>query len=91
MKQISNAGEVDAVKRTLQEFLRSQLGIHHLQASDDLFALGLMSSLLVIQLVAFVENEFGILLKDDDLKASHFRTVDSITTLISSKNEGKML
>lgn len=87
---ISNAGDVDAVKKTLQEFLRGHLGIHQLQASDDLFELGLMSSLLVIQLVAFIENEFGILLKEEDLKASHFRTVDSITELISSKSEGKM-
>jgi methoxymalonate biosynthesis acyl carrier protein len=85
MKQIINVLEIDEIRKTLREFLHSHLGIHHLQDSDDMFELGLMSSLLVIQLVAAVEDEFGILLKEADLNVSHFRSINSLTELIISK------
>lgn len=74
-----------AVKKSLQEFLIGNTGATRLRDSDDVFSLGLMNSLLVIHLVSFVEGEFGVRLRGDDLEPKHFRTVNALTELITGK------
>lgn len=56
-----------------------------LRDDQDIFATGLVNSLLAIQLVAFVEKEFSISLGDDDLKLENFNSVDHITAFVVHK------
>ena len=76
---------LETVQQSLLEFFVRNTGAQSLRDSDDVFSLGLMNSLLVIRLVSFVEGEFGIVLRGDDLDAKHFRTVNALTALIESK------
>jgi acyl carrier protein len=53
---------------------------------DDMPLLdGAMDSLGLMQLVAFLEEEFGIEIDDEDVTADHFRTVTDIERLVSQK------
>ena len=46
----------DKIKEFLSRFFRN----HDLRPDEDIFALGFVNSLLAMQLVQFVEKEFGI-------------------------------
>jgi methoxymalonate biosynthesis acyl carrier protein len=70
------------IKTFLSRFFKS----HDLQPNEDIFALGFVNSLLAMQLVAFVEKEFGISVQDDDLDLDNFRSIDAISQLVARKS-----
>jgi acyl carrier protein len=51
----------------------------------DIFATGLANSLFAMQLVDFVEREFGIEIESDDLEIDNFRTIGRIAALVDRK------
>ena len=70
------------IKTFLSRFFKS----HDLQPEEDIFALGFVNSLLAMQLVAFVEKEFGIQVGDEDLDLDNFRSIQAISALIDRKS-----
>jgi len=69
------------IKTFLSRFFKS----HDLQPEEDIFALGFVNSLLAMQLVAFVEKEFGIKVEDEDLDLDNFRSIGAIARLVEKK------
>ncbi|HYL04841.1 MAG TPA: acyl carrier protein [Thermoanaerobaculia bacterium] len=69
------------IKAFLSRFFRQ----HDLQPDEDIFALGFVNSLLAMQLVNFVEKEFGITIEDEDLDLANFRTLQAIDALVERK------
>jgi methoxymalonate biosynthesis acyl carrier protein len=49
---------------------------------DDIFARGLVNSMFVVQLVAFLEETFDIRIDGEDLVFENFRSVKDIDTLV---------
>jgi methoxymalonate biosynthesis acyl carrier protein len=70
-----------AVSGFLTKQLRAEFG-----PDDPIFGSGLANSLFAMQLVLFVEREFGISVLNEDLEMSNFETVGSIARLVASKN-----
>jgi acyl carrier protein len=58
---------------------------HDLKEDEDIFALGFINSLVALQLVQFLEKEFGITVEDDDLDLDNFRTLNSMDELLERK------
>ncbi len=79
---------MDQNQAKIKEFLSRFFKNHDLQPEEDIFALGFVNSLLAMQLVAFVEKEFGIRVEDDDLDLDNFRSINAISTLVSRKQGG---
>ena len=75
----------DSTQAKLREFLARYFRNHDLQDDEDIFALGFVSSLLAMQLVAFVEKEFDITVEDEDLDLDNFRSINAIAALIERK------
>lgn len=73
-------------KVKIKEFLGRFFRNHELKNDEDIFALGFVNSLLAMQLVSFVEKEFGITVEDDDLDLDNFRSIDNIDGLIERKS-----
>ncbi len=69
------------IKTFLSRFFRQ----HDLQPEEDIFALGFVNSLLAMQLVNFVEKEFGVSIEDEDLDLANFRTLAAIDALVERK------
>jgi methoxymalonate biosynthesis acyl carrier protein len=69
-----------AVSRFLAEQLRADLA-----PEDPIFGSGLANSLFAMQLVLFVEHEFGITVENEDLELSNFETIGSVTRLVARK------
>jgi methoxymalonate biosynthesis acyl carrier protein len=76
---------MDLIQTKVKEFLSRFFKNHDLQPDEDIFALGFVNSLLAMQLVAFVEKEFGIRVEDEDLDLDNFRTVRAIANLVARK------
>jgi methoxymalonate biosynthesis acyl carrier protein len=73
------------IKKRIREFLARFFQNLNLEDNQDFFALGFVNSLFAMQLVLFVEKEFGFRVENDDLNIDNFRSIDAITRLIESK------
>lgn len=77
---------MDQTQTKIKEFLSRFFKSHDLQPDEDIFALGFVNSLLAMQLVAFVEKEFGVRVEDEDLDLDNFRSINAISNLVSRKS-----
>ena len=55
---------------------------------EDIFAGGFGNSMFAMQLVGFVEKEFGIEIDSDDLDIANFSTIARLTELVERKRMG---
>jgi acyl carrier protein len=69
----------------IKTFLSKYFKNHDLRDDEDIFALGFVNSLLAMQLVMFVEKEFGVTVEDEDLDLDNFRSIDAIAQLVERK------
>ena len=76
---------MDQTQTKIKEFLSRFFKNHDLKPDEDIFALGFVNSLLAMQLVAFVEKEFGVAVGDEDLDLDNFRTINAIAGLVARK------
>jgi acyl carrier protein len=72
----------DNVADRILEFVRGRYPQAEIDPDQDIFALGFVNSLFAMELVMFIEKEFGITVPNDALKIDNFRTADSMTGLV---------
>jgi acyl carrier protein len=77
------------VTAELESFIVEEIALGQgppsLAPDDDLLASGLIDSLGVTQLVAFLEERFGIAVTDADLVPANFRSLEQMEAYIASK------
>lgn len=65
----------------LEQFIQEQ----DFTDDDDIFALGLVNSLMAMQLVLFLEKEFALKFSNQDLNLVNFRTIAAMTALLQQR------
>ena len=75
--------EENSVK--VRNLLTPYLQGYDLKDDEDIFALGLINSLFVMQLVLYIEKEFNITCQGEDLDMDNFRTVNTINDFVARK------
>lgn len=75
----------DEISGRVKDFLTPHFPGHDLGADEDIFALGYVNSLFAMQLVLFIERDFGIELESADLDMLYFRSITTLTALVSGK------
>ena len=73
------------IETQIRNFLAKHFQNIELQSDQDIFALGFVNSLFAMQLVMFVEKEFGITVEDGDLDIDNFRSIQAIIALVERK------
>jgi methoxymalonate biosynthesis acyl carrier protein len=73
-----------AVQSKVRTFLATRLP-REIGEEEDIFALGFVNSLFALQLVLFIEQEFGITVESEDLELDNFRTLVAISNLVDRK------
>jgi len=73
------------IKEEVRNFLSRFVGDKTFEDSDNIFENGLANSLFAMQLVIFIENNFGVTMQNEDLELENFKDVNSIVALIQSK------
>lgn len=76
---------MDSNKLKIREFLSKFFCAQELTDDDDFFEHGFVNSLFAMQLVMFVEKEFGIQIEDEDLDLQNFNTVNAIVSFTQRK------
>jgi methoxymalonate biosynthesis acyl carrier protein len=71
-------------RNQIRTYIKSKVA-HPLEDGDDIFDLGLVDSLFGLQLVSFVEQEFGIAVSGDDLDIANFCSIDALTAFVTAK------
>jgi acyl carrier protein len=71
----------------LLEYIKKELAIgskRNIQMDDDLLSAGIIDSLGVLQLVAFIEEQFNIQMPDEDVVLENFQSVNSLVTYLDN-------
>lgn len=73
-------------KAVIHDWLQEHVGIKGEFAYDyPLIEKGMLTSLQVMELVMFMEGEFGVTIEDDDIVEENFATVNDIVGLVESR------
>jgi methoxymalonate biosynthesis acyl carrier protein len=78
-------GMPDELKTRIRAFFSRSFPNHNLQDDDDIFAMGFINSLFVMQLVLFIEQESGSQVENDELEIENFKTIKIIERFIKNK------
>ncbi len=72
-------------KQKIADFLARNLRAAELSGDEDIFALGFVNSLFALQIVLFVEKEFGIHVENEDLDLDNFRSINALAGFVARK------
>ena len=53
--------------------------------TDNIFEMGYVNSLFAMKLLNYVENEFNIIVENEDMDIKNFQTVNNIVDLVEKK------
>lgn len=79
----------DDVKKRIKKFILDEFLSENSDLKDDelLFFSGIIDSLGMVQLTAFLEETFGVSINPRDVTMNNFNTINKITDIISKKLE----
>jgi acyl carrier protein len=84
-------GEIKLVADSVRQFIVGNFPSARrrvLGNDDPLLENGIVDSMGVLDIVNFLESEFGIVASDDELIPENFRTVQSIAGYVERKQNG---
>ena len=74
-----------AISNEVRKFLGNHINIEDLAMDEDIFKAGYVNSLFAMQLVMFIENNFGIKVDNEDLEITNFNSVDNLSSFVEKK------
>jgi acyl carrier protein len=70
------------------EFIKNRFPpARKLSDEDRLLGNGILDSLAILDVVAFIEKEFSIMISDDELLPENFNSISSMAAFVQSKLE----
>ena len=75
------------VKKEVREFIKKVTRKVDISDDEDIFQGGIVNSLLTVQLIMFIEKNFKVLIRNDELNLDNFRTLNKIEEYIQTKRE----
>ena len=69
--------------KQIRRFVELELLDHPVK--EDPIAAGMLDSLAIEQLAAFLEDKYDFVLEDEDFVAENFTSIDSVAALVDSK------
>jgi acyl carrier protein len=77
-------------KTVLSEYIKNEIirnSNAQLDENEDLLGAGILDSLSILKLVAFVEERFGIQVPDEDVVFDNFKSVSALEEYLSQSNK----
>jgi len=72
-------------KTALVEFVKNEVMRNKnakLSDDEDLLSAGILDSLAILQLVAYIEDQFGIKVPDEDVVFENFQSINALTVYL---------
>jgi len=70
------------IKDQLKEYVEELAKQDDIDPSINLFETGLLTSVHVLDLIAYIEEQFGIVISPDDLSIENFGSIDEMVTYV---------
>jgi acyl carrier protein len=77
--------EHHGVHQKLTELFAKKLSLEVSSVETDLVRTGLLDSLTLVELLAQLEETFGVSISTDDLELENFRTIESIAGFVARR------
>ncbi|MCA9731247.1 MAG: acyl carrier protein [Deferribacteres bacterium] len=72
-------------KETIRKFFGKELDNAGVGDDDSLLMAGIIDSLKMMDLITFLEKEFGVSIDDDELMPENFDSIDAIESFVAEK------
>jgi acyl carrier protein len=79
-----------AIQETIRQFILKEFPaarIRNIQDHDLLLENGIIDSLGVLDIVAFLEAEFGLSIADDELELEDFASIETLAAFVERKRD----
>ena len=73
------------IREAIRSFVSGFIRTKELKDSDNIFDLGFVNSLFVMQLILFVEKHFSLSVENKDLNIDNFNSIDALSNFVSNK------
>lgn len=79
------------IEREIREFLSSRGTGGALDPHSELVATGILDSLLIMDLIAYLESNYHVRLEEDDVSPANFRTTIALAELIEARRARQLI
>ena len=79
------------MKKEIRAYLdehRASEDVDEFGDEDSLLELGVIDSLSMVNLIAHLENAYGIVVDEDDMTPENFDSVEAIASFVKQKRDG---
>jgi len=79
----------DVVRQRIRDFILRHFPLakkRNIGDDDHLLAAGVIDSLGVLEVVGFLEEDFGVSVVDDELVPENFKSIESLVSFVGRKN-----
>ncbi len=76
------------MKQTIIDYIKTELLAGreaNIEANDDLLGSGLIDSMAIMRLIAFLEQQFGLQIPQQDMTIENFMTVSDIEAYLTKR------
>jgi len=73
------------IESTIRSFLSRFIRNHEIKDDQDIFAAGFVNSMFAMQLVQFIEHQYGFAIESEDLELDNFRSIEAMSRFIERK------
>jgi len=84
-----NETNPNQVKETVRKFINASINVDSLGDDENLFESGVVNSLFAVELMTFVERQFGIEIGMDDLDIENFKSISATAAFVARKFAAK--
>jgi methoxymalonate biosynthesis acyl carrier protein len=70
------------VERAILAFLRERFGVELPSSSANLIETGILDSMMFVDLIVLIEEQFGVVAELDDLEIENFATVERMAQFV---------
>jgi acyl carrier protein len=74
----------DAILRFVRDHFKASIGVRTIDPTTPLFTTGIVDSFGVLELIAFLEDSFGVAIDPTQHELGDFDTVEKIAALVAA-------
>ena len=83
--------EIESNKAFIRQFIKEKIAKSgqpvRIEDQDDILTTGIIDSLGIMQLVAYMEETFSIRINDEEIIPEHFESIEAISSFIGRKQD----
>lgn len=81
-----NMNEPNTHQESIRRFVNQAVNIDALSDDENLFTAGIVNSLFAIELMTFVERQFGLEIGEEDLNIENFKSITATAAFVTRKS-----